>query len=138
LKYSAWQLSFVLSYKWCYNEKILYPWWYPTMDNSARDFFRSINTNSYIGYSTVIPRTGVFGQGVFANACKRRWWYVETFNNIRNMIFSNYIVTNTGPMELNIRHRHSHFNTTISAMLCYIRWIISRNVSCLLSCEKWG
>jgi hypothetical protein len=36
-KYSAWQLSFALSYNWCYNEKILKPWWYPTMDKSARN-----------------------------------------------------------------------------------------------------
>jgi hypothetical protein len=35
LKYRAWQLSFALSYKWCYNEKILKPW-YSTMDDSSR------------------------------------------------------------------------------------------------------
>jgi hypothetical protein len=39
LKYSAWQLRFALFYKWYYIEKILKTWWYPTMDNSARDFF---------------------------------------------------------------------------------------------------
>jgi hypothetical protein len=40
LKCCAWQLSFALSYKWCYIEKILKTWQYPTMDDSARDFFR--------------------------------------------------------------------------------------------------
>jgi hypothetical protein len=39
LKYSAWQLSFALSYKWCYIEKILKIWRYPTVDDIARDFF---------------------------------------------------------------------------------------------------
>jgi hypothetical protein len=101
-------------------------------------FFRSVNTNRYIGYNTAIRRIGVFGQGVFDNACKRRRWYAETFNNIRNMIFSNYLETKTGPIELSKRHIHSNFNTTISAMLCYIRWVMSRNVSCLFPREQWG
>jgi hypothetical protein len=44
LKYSAWQLSFALSYKWCYIEKILKTWQYPTMDGQRTRFF-SPNVN---------------------------------------------------------------------------------------------
>jgi hypothetical protein len=69
LKYSTLQLSFALPYEWCYNEKRLKLWWYPTMDKSARNF-RSVNINRYIGCNTTNRRTGVFDQGVFAKACK--------------------------------------------------------------------
>jgi hypothetical protein len=48
-------------------------------------------------------KTGVLDQGVCAKAYKRRWWCVETFNNIRNKIFNNNLVTKTDPK----RHRHS-------------------------------
>jgi hypothetical protein len=129
-------LSFVLSYKWCYNEKYeirdgTLPW------TIAHEIFSQRHHKPLHWVQHSIQKTGLFDQGVFANSCKRRWLYVEIFNNIRN-IFSNYLVTKTGPMELNKRNRHSNFKTTISAMLCNIWCIISRNVSCLFPREKWG
>jgi hypothetical protein len=136
LKYSAWQLSFAFSCKWCYIEKIWKTWWYPKMDDSARNFVHRVNINRYIGYNTTTRRTGVFDKGVFAKACKKRWCYVETFNNIRNIIFSNYLVTKTDPLELNKRHRHWNGSTTISMILCYTVWIIN-DVLCLFHREEW-
>jgi hypothetical protein len=121
LKYSAWQLSFAFSCKWCCIEKIWKTWWYPTMDDSAQP----CQNKRYIGCNTTTRRTGVFDQGVFAKACKKRWCYVETFNNIRNIIFSNYLVIKTDPLELNKRHRHWNWSTTISLILCYTAWIIT-------------
>jgi hypothetical protein len=41
LKYSAWHLSFALWYKWCYNEKRLKSWWYPTMDIAHEIFLQN-------------------------------------------------------------------------------------------------
>jgi hypothetical protein len=66
------------------------------------------------------------------------WQYVETFNNIRDIIFSNYLVTKTDPMELNKRHRHWNWGTTISLILCYTAWIIKRNAECLFHREELG
>jgi hypothetical protein len=87
-------------------------------------FFRTVN-NRYIGCNTTIRRTGIFDQGVFAKTCKKRWCYVETFNNIRDIISSNYLVTKTDPMELNKRQRHWNWSTTISTILCYILCFMS-------------
>jgi hypothetical protein len=71
-------------------------------------FFRSVNINRYIGSNKTIRRTGVFHQGVFSKACKKWGCYVETFDNIRNITFTNYLVTTTDPMELDKQHRHSN------------------------------
>jgi hypothetical protein len=49
----------------------------------------------------------------------------RTFNNIINMIFSNYLQTKSNPIELNKEHRHSNWSMTISAILCSTLWIIS-------------
>ena len=63
--------------------------------------------------------------------------YVETFNNIRDIkIFSNYLVTKTDPMELNKRHRHWNWSTTISLILCYTAWIIKKKRGMFIS--SWG
>jgi hypothetical protein len=46
-------------------------------------FFRSVNTNRYIGYNTAYRRTGAFDQGVFANASCRTvalWFYILVFD----------------------------------------------------------
>jgi hypothetical protein len=63
-------------------------------------------------------RSGYLCQGVH-----KRWWCVEIFNIIRNKRSSKHLVTKTDPMELNKRHRHSHWSTAIPAMLCYVPWI---------------
>jgi hypothetical protein len=87
-------------------------------------FVRSVNINRYIGCNTTIQRTGVFDQGAFAKACKKTAkHYVWTFNNFRDIIFSNYLVTKTDPMELNKRQRHWIWSRTISIILCYTAWI---------------
>jgi hypothetical protein len=51
LKYSAWQLSFAFSCKWCYTE------YWETMKNVMVPY---ININRYIGCNTTIRKTDVF------------------------------------------------------------------------------
>jgi hypothetical protein len=92
------------------------------MDDSTRNLF-SVNINRYIGYNSTIRITGVFDQGAFAKACKKRWCYIETFNTVRDIIFGNYLVTKTNPMELNKRRRHWNWSRTISMILCFTAWI---------------
>jgi hypothetical protein len=54
LKYSALQLGFALSYKWYYIKKILKMWWYPTMDNSARDFFDKLQQTVTVQFGELV------------------------------------------------------------------------------------
>jgi hypothetical protein len=98
------------------------------MDNSPLDFFAkrkqpvTLDTHSNADYRCI--RSGCLCRGV-----QKRWCYVETFNNIRNMIFSHYLVTKLIELDLNKRHRYSNWCTTISMILCSIRCIISCNLS---------
>jgi hypothetical protein len=110
--YLAWQFSFALSYKWCYNEKRLKPWWYPTLDNSPQDFLANRK------HPVHVQQFGAKVYSIRVSLLKKKkkgggWWYVETFNN---MIFSKYLVTNTDPMELNKGYRHSNWSMTISVI----------------------
>jgi hypothetical protein len=69
------------------------PWWYPAMDNSSWTFFffakrkhsLTLGTNSNSEHRSI--RSGCLCQDV-----QKRWCYVETFHNTRNMIFSNCVV----------------------------------------------
>jgi hypothetical protein len=122
LKYSAWQLSFAFSCKWCWENIKNVTDWVPYNGRQRTRFF-SPNVNSYTGYTCTIRSTGVFGQGICAKACKRRWLCVEIFIIIRN------VVTKADSMELNKRYKYLNCIMAIPAMLCYLPCIIECNVS---------
>ena len=106
LKYGPWQLSFAFSYKWCYiiekNEKrdgTLQ--WTTVHEIRSQCQHKPAHWVQHNNSKNMCVRLGCL-----CKACKNQWCYVETLNDVRDVIFSNYLVTKTNPMELNKRHKH--------------------------------
>jgi hypothetical protein len=80
---------------WCYNEKRLKPWWYPTMDNSPWFFIFLAKLKQPV---TLDTQSNSESRCIWSECKKVR--LCRIFNKSRNIILSNYVVTKTDPMEL--------------------------------------